>query len=137
LMYSNSHLHFVCFSTAFINNSWSMLSKSPLMSNSNTQSFSQHLFRVTASASCADFPGRYPYESGRKYLSTFSSKRIFTTICAILSATVGMPSILTPPFPLGISTAFTAGGKQVPDDILFHILYRFFFKSLSNCARDT
>ncbi len=60
------------------------------------------------SASIADFPGRYPYESAAKIGSTFGSKCIFTTICATRSATVGIPRILTPPLFFGISTAFTA-----------------------------
>ncbi|MDP1419260.1 hypothetical protein Q8G35_12650 [Peribacillus simplex] len=37
------------------------------------------------------------------------SKYNFTVICAILSATIGIPSILVPPAFLGISTALTAG----------------------------
>src|SRR5438034_3949498 len=49
------------------------------------------------------------------------------------SATVGTPKILVPPG-FGISTAFTAGGKYVPDDIRFQILYRFFFRSFSNAS---
>ena len=36
---------------------------------------------------------------------------------------------------LGISTAFTGGGKYVPDDIRFQILYRLFLRSASN-VRD-
>jgi salicylate hydroxylase len=39
-----------------------------------------------------------------------------TTVCAILSATVGTPSILVPPpCGFGISTARTGGGKYVPE----------------------
>jgi hypothetical protein len=34
-----------------------------------------------------------------------------TTVCAILSDTVGIPSLLVPPFAFGISTCFTGGGK--------------------------
>jgi hypothetical protein len=46
-----------------------------------------------------------------------------TTVCAIRSATVGTPRILVPPpCGFGISTAFTAGGKYVPEDIRFQIL---------------
>jgi hypothetical protein len=37
-----------------------MLSNRPLMSNSSTQSYFQQRCRVTATASKADFPGRYP-----------------------------------------------------------------------------
>src|SRR3954471_16116999 len=49
------------------------------------------------------------------------------------SPTVGTPKIRVPPG-FGISTAFTAGGKYVPDDIRFQILYRFFFRSFSNAS---
>ena len=50
-------------------------------------------------------------------------QRSATTVCAILSATVGIPSILVPPpCGFGISTARTGGGKYVPDDIRFQIL---------------
>ena len=37
------------------------------------------------------------------------------------------PDPLPPAF--GISTAFTGGGKYEPDDIRFHIRYRFLFRS--------
>jgi hypothetical protein len=48
-----------------------------------------------------------------------------------------MPSILVPPpCCFGISTARTGGGKYVPDDIRFQILYRLFFRSASNPAMD-
>ena len=53
-----------------------------------------------------------------------------TTVCAIRSATVGTPRILVPPpCGFGISTARTGGGKYVPDDIRFQILYRLSFRS--------
>jgi len=42
--------------------------------------------------------------------STSGSKYRRTTVCATLSATVGMPSTLDPPLRFGISTAFTGGG---------------------------
>jgi hypothetical protein len=85
----------------------------------------------------ADFLGLYPYESSRKTGSTFGSVRSFTTICAVLSATVGTPSVLVPPLFFGIATAFTGGGKYNPDAILFHSLYRLFAKSFSNSTIDT
>src|SRR5260370_34683556 len=47
-----------------------------------------------------------------------------TTVCAIRSDTVGIPSFLVPPFAFGISTCFTGGGKYDPDDIRFHNLYK-------------
>ena len=55
-----------------------------------------------------------------------------TTVCAIRSDTVGIPSFLVPPFAFGISTCFTGGGKYDPDDIRFHSLYRFFDRFCSN-----
>src|SRR5882757_10737150 len=57
-----------------------------------------------------------------------------TTVCAILSATVGTPRILVPPCDFGISTAFTGGGKYVPEDIRFQILYRFPRRSFSKSS---
>src|SRR5882757_1857604 len=57
-----------------------------------------------------------------------------TTVCAILSDTVGIPGLLVPPFAFGISTCFTGGGKYEPDDIRFHSLYRFLDRSCSNIA---
>jgi hypothetical protein len=68
--------------------------------------------------------------------STFSSNSIATTVCATLSATVGTPSVRTPPPALGISTARTGGGKYEPDDIRFQILYKFPCRSVSNAASD-
>ena len=44
------------------------------------------------------------------------------TVCATRSATLGTPSNRVPPAALGISTARTAGGKYVPDDIRFQTL---------------
>src|SRR3954453_5277372 len=49
------------------------------------------------------------------------------------SPTVGTPKTRIPP-DFGISTAFTAGGKYVPDDIRFQTLYRFLFRSFSNSS---
>src|ERR1700739_3790639 len=60
-----------------------------------------------------------------------------TTVCAIRSGTVGMPSFLVPPFAFGISTCFTGGGKYEPDDIRFHSLYRFLDRFCSNIAIDS
>ena len=68
--------------------------------------------------------------------STSRSRYMATTVCAILSATVGIPRILTPPDAFGISTAFTGGGKYDPDDIRFHSRYRLFLRSCSNCSTD-
>ena len=60
-----------------------------------------------------------------------------TTVCAILSATVGTPSNASlPPCDFGISTAFTGGGKYVPEDIRFQILYRLPRRSCSNSPID-
>jgi hypothetical protein len=50
----------------------------------------------------------------------------------------GTPSILVPPpCGFGISTARTGGGKYVPDDIRFQILYRLFLRSASKSSMDT
>jgi len=82
------------------------------MSIAITQSASQHRSRHTATASNALRPGRYPYESGWNTGSTSGSKTIAATVCAILSATVGTPSTLTPRPPgLSISTIRTGDGK--------------------------
>src|SRR6266487_3124016 len=56
-MYNSAHLHVTCFRTARSRSSWSILSNRPLMSNSRTQSYFQHLLRVTPTASSADFLG--------------------------------------------------------------------------------
>src|SRR5438067_559406 len=66
------------------------------MSNSTTQSNCQHRLRVTAIACLADLPGRYPYESAWNIGSSFGSMICLTTVCAIRSDTVGMPSFLVP-----------------------------------------
>src|SRR5439155_10261097 len=104
------------------------------MSNSTTQSNCQHRFLVTAIACLADLPGRYPYESVWNIGSSFGSMMRLTTVCAIRSDTVGIPSFLVPPFAFGISTCFTGGGKYEPDDIRFHSLYKFFDRFRSNVA---
>jgi hypothetical protein len=50
---------------------------------------------------------------------------------------VGTPRTLTPPpCGFGISTARTGGGKYVPDESRFQILYKLFFRSVSNSASD-
>jgi hypothetical protein len=50
---------------------------------------------------------------------------------------VGTPSIRVPgPCAFGISTALTGGGKYVPEDIRFQILYKLFFRSASNAPMD-
>jgi len=81
------------------------------MSISSTQSLRQQRSRQTPTASSADRPGRYPYEPGWNTGSTSGSRYERTTVWAILSATVGTPSILELPSRLGISTARTGGGK--------------------------
>src|SRR6266487_5179293 len=69
--------------------------------------------------------------------STLGSRYMAATVWAILSATVGTPSIRTPvPDFFGISTALTGGGKYVPELIRFQSLYRLFFNSCSNSWRD-
>src|SRR6516164_3875680 len=104
------------------------------MSNSTTQPNRQHLFLVTAIACFAERPGRYPYESGWNIGSRIGSMARLTTVCAMRSDTVGIPSFLVPPFAFGISTCLTGGGKYDPDDIRFHSLYRFLDRFCSNIA---
>src|SRR5215813_7002897 len=99
------------------------------MSNSTTQSYRQHRFLMRAIACFADRPGRYPYESGWKIGSRISSMIRLTTVCAIRSDTVGIPSFLVPPVAFGISTCFTGGGKYDPDAMRFHSLYKLLDRS--------
>ncbi len=54
--------------------------------------------------------------------SVLGSSAIAATVCATRSPAEGTPSILVPPEAFGISTALTAGGKYVPDDIRFQTL---------------
>src|SRR6266540_2770249 len=89
-----------------------------------TQSYFQHRWRAVLTASSADFPGRYPYESAWNFGSTRGSRTIFATVCATRSETVGIPNVLISPLSLGIATVRTGGGKYVPEDIRFQIRYR-------------
>ena len=58
----------------------------------------------------------YPAESWWNLGSTNGSRYMAATVCAIRSAIVGTPSTLTPGLcGLGISTALTGGGNQVPE----------------------
>src|ERR1700728_1446749 len=67
--------------------------------------------------------------------STCGSRYNLATVWAIRSATVGTPSTRTPlPPALGISTAFTGGGKYEPVDIRFQNCYRSRPRSASNCS---
>ena len=67
--------------------------------------------------------------------STRSSRCLATTVWAMRSATVGMPSVRIPsPCGFAISTARTGGGRYEPDDIRFQTLYRLFFRSFSKSA---
>src|SRR3954454_3619399 len=59
-----------------------------------------------------------------------------TAVWAIRSATVATPSIRTPPVAFEIATALTGGGKYVPDDIRFQILYRLSFSFCAKSAND-
>jgi hypothetical protein len=110
--YNRIHRSLVWCATALSTRSCGTLSKNARISRSITQFVLQQRSRQAATASSADRPGRYPYESGWKLGSTFGSRYIRTTVCATLSATVGTPRIRTPlPPTFGISTAFTGGGK--------------------------
>src|SRR5260370_30211081 len=58
-------------------------------------------------------------------------------VWAFLSARGGTHRIrVPPPCGFGISTARTGGGKYVPEDIRFQILYRLFFRSDSKSSMD-
>jgi flavodoxin len=70
-----------------------------------------HRLRATPTASTAERPGRYPYESWWKTSSSPGSRYILTTVWATRSATVGIPSGRVPPSPFGISTLMTGLGK--------------------------
>src|SRR5260370_2693994 len=65
------------------------------------------------------------------------SSPIAAAVCATRSPTVGTPRTRVPPEDLGISTARTGGGKYVPDDIRFQILYRLSPRSFSNISMVT
>src|SRR5215469_17753815 len=69
--------------------------------------------------------------------SVLGSSAIAATVCATRSPTAGTPSIRVPPEDLGISTARTGGGKYVPDDIRFQILYKLLPRSFSNASMVT
>src|SRR5579859_537610 len=69
--------------------------------------------------------------------SARGSSAIAATVCATLSPAVGTPRILVPPEDFGISTALTGGGKYVPDDIRFQILYKLLPRSFSNASMVT
>src|SRR5260370_30997980 len=58
-------------------------------------------------------------------------------VWAFLSARGGTHRIrVPPPCGFGISTALTGGGKYVPEDIRFKILYRLFLRSDSKSSMD-
>ena|SRR5438477_4810119 len=69
--------------------------------------------------------------------SARGSSAIAATVCATLSPTVGTPRVLVPPEDFGISTARTGGGKYVPEDIRFQILYRLFPRSFLKSSMVT
>src|SRR5215469_6988377 len=69
--------------------------------------------------------------------SVRASSAIAAAVCATLSATVGTPRTRVPPEALGISTARTGGGKYVPDDIRFQILYNLPPRPSSNISMVT
>src|SRR6266568_1672512 len=131
--YSRTHFWSVWRATALSIRSHGTVSKKDLTSRSTAQSFLKHRCRHAATASRGERPGRYPYESSWNTFSTFGSTVMTVTVCATLSTTLGMPSVLIPPF-LGISTARTGPGKYDPDDIRDHSLERLSFRFASNCS---
>ena len=79
---------------------------------SSTQLYRQHRWRAVRTASIAERPGRYPYESSWKIASMMGSRYRLTTSWAQRSATVGIPSGRSPAPPaFGIITRRTGGGK--------------------------
>src|ERR1035437_3768818 len=104
------------------------------MSNSTTQSYFPPRFLGTATARFAHRPRPDPNESGWNIGSSIGSMISLTTVCAMRSDTVGIPSLRKPPFAFGISTCLTGGGKYDPDDIRFHSLYKFLDRCRSNFA---
>ena len=58
----------------------------------------------------------------------------FTTLGAIRSDTVGLPSVLSPPCAVGIFTVRTGGGTSRPDASRFQILSRWSGALVSNAA---
>src|SRR5487761_172086 len=137
LTYNTTHFWSVLASTALAIRSWSTESKNFCTSRSRTHAFFQHRSRHFSTAISGDRPGRYPSESSWKIDSIRGSSCRATTVCAILSATVGTPRIrVPPPCGFGISTALTGGGKYVPEDIRFQILYRLFLRSDSKSSMD-
>ncbi|EFC78826.1 hypothetical protein FrEUN1fDRAFT_8053 [Parafrankia sp. EUN1f] len=136
--YSRIHFWSVFASTALTIRSCGTLSKNFSTSRSRTQSCFQQRTRHLATASIADRPTRYPSESTWKISSARFSRRLATTVCAILSAMVGTPSMRMPrPPSLGIGTARTGLGKYDPELIRFQIWYSWSFRSFSNSVRDT
>ena len=117
-MYSSAHLHVTCFRIPY-KSSWSMLSNSPLMSNSRTQSYFQHRSRVTPTASSADFLP-VAIESARNT----ESKSLNDLLDYHLRHAIrygGTPKILCPPDFLEWRQR-APRRKVVPELILFQIL---------------
>ena len=99
-------------------------SKNFPMSGSITRLFARHRSRHVPMASSAPRPRRQPQESSWKIDSARGSSALAATVSATRPPTVGTPRILVPPGALGISTARTGGGKYVPGDLRFQILYK-------------
>jgi hypothetical protein len=91
-----------------------MRSKSGGRSYATTQSYRQHRWRVTAMAWRADLPGRYPSESGWHGGSTQGSRYSSAPSWAILSPTVGIPSILAPAVLLRYADRADRQGQGTP-----------------------
>ena len=82
------------------------------MSNSTTQSIVPAATSGDSDCLQRRFSRTIPVANrSQKIGSSRDSSHVFTAVCAILSATVGMPNIRTPPDFFGIGTALTGGGK--------------------------
>src|SRR5262249_339198 len=125
----------VCLRPAFLSRSGSSLSKAPLRSTSTTPSSCQHRCRVTATASLADLPGRYPYESGSKGGSRCGASALCATVWAPRAPTVAIPSGRPPPLAWGISPSLPGGGQSLPAASRFQMRERFPLSCGSKAAR--
>jgi len=121
-MESTTHGSVACVFTARLSRAWARLSKQPLRSRSTTPSKAPHRCRACPTASRADFPGRYPSASGGKRGSTAGSSLVCTTLGAIRSETVGLPSVRSPPCACGSFTVRPGGGQERPADIRCQLL---------------
>ncbi len=88
-----------------------MVSKKRSISTSNAHSYPCTANTRNRSKACVVLRlGLNPYEHSRKSASKIGSSTILAAICTTRSLTVGMPSGLCLPSPLGMYSRLTAGG---------------------------